>query len=87
MTDQIKLVVMRLKDMRKVHPEQDNSHVCSQCGETVGVYPSGQRSLRNFPEMAIICHVCASGVKGAKAFPAAPWDDIKRELRDSVRRQ
>jgi hypothetical protein len=86
MSDQIKLVAMRLKDMRNMHPEQDNSHVCSQCGEPVGVYPSGQRSLRNFPEMAIICHVCASGVKGAKAFPVAPWDEIKREIAESQRR-
>jgi hypothetical protein len=83
MSDQIKLVVMRLKDMWKRHPDQDNSRVCSKCGEAVGVYPSGQKSLRNFPEMAIICHVCASGVKGAKAFPAAPWDEIKREITDS----
>jgi hypothetical protein len=86
MTEGIKLVAMRLKDMGTMHPEQDNSHVCSQCGETVGVYPSGQRALHNFPELAIICHVCASGVTGAKAFPAAPWDEIKREAHESRRR-
>ena len=85
-TDPIKLVTMRLKDMGKIHPDQDNSHACSQCGETVGIYPSGQRSLLNFPEMAIICHVCASGLRGAKNFPAAPWDDIKSEIADSQRR-
>lgn len=86
MSEEIKLVVMRLKDMWKVHPDQDSSRVCSKCGEPVGIYPTGQRSLRNFPEMAIICHVCASGVKGAKAFPAAPWDEIKREFTESQRR-
>ena len=86
MSEQIKLVVMRLKDMRAMHPDQDNSHVCSKCNEPVGIYPSGQRSLRNFPEMAIICHVCAHGGKGAKNYPAAPWDVIKREIAESQRK-
>jgi hypothetical protein len=80
------LVVMRLADMGRVHPGQDNSRVCSKCGERVGIYPSGQRALRNFPAMPVVCFVCAQGVKGARSFPAAPWDEIKREVAASTER-
>jgi hypothetical protein len=52
------LVVMRLADMTRVHPAQDNSRVCSRCGERVGLYPSGQRVLRARPQTQIVCHVC-----------------------------
>jgi hypothetical protein len=55
----IGLVAMRLADMLLVHPEQDNSHVCSKCGETVGVYPSGQAILARHPGTVITCQICA----------------------------
>jgi hypothetical protein len=84
---EIALVVMRLKDMWKVHPDQDNSRACSKCGETVGVYPTGQRALRDNPGAVIICAVCANPQPGDKGQPAGSWSAIARELRDSVRRQ
>jgi hypothetical protein len=79
----VTLVVMRLKDMGRVHPDQDNSRLCSQCGEPVGVYPSGQAALRDRPDMRIVCHVCAHGGQGAKSYPAAPWDEIICEIEES----
>jgi hypothetical protein len=53
------LLVMRLADMHRVHPEQDNSRVCACCGEQVGIFPSGQRALRFAPTLKIVCNVCA----------------------------
>jgi hypothetical protein len=52
------LIVMRLADMTRVHPHQDESRVCSRCGERVGIYPSGQRALAAVPDLEIVCHVC-----------------------------
>lgn len=80
------LVVMRLVDMHRVHPLQDNSHVCSKCGERVGIYPSGQKALRGNPAMLIICAVCTekeADVRGDVAEPAAPISEILQEIRDS----
>jgi hypothetical protein len=53
------LVTMRLADMARMHPAQDDSRVCGECGHAVGIYPSGQRALRFYPRMKIICHMCA----------------------------
>jgi len=54
----IDLVVMRLAEMHRIHPEQDNSRACVKCGERVGIYPSGQAMLRRFPEARVICSHC-----------------------------
>lgn len=54
------LLVMRLKDMRRVHPQQDNSRRCSRCQHRVGIYPSGQAVLEQDPTIEIICQVCAA---------------------------
>ena len=53
------LLVMRLADMVRVHPQQDNSRTCDRCGEQVGIYPSGQEVLRKNPSTEIVCSVCA----------------------------
>jgi hypothetical protein len=79
------LVATRLANMSVTHPAQDNSHVCSQCGERVGIYPSGMEQIRKHPGMDIICVVCA--LKDANIIinkPAASWDVIRQEVRDSV---
>jgi hypothetical protein len=55
MTD---LIAMRLAEMQRVHPQQDNSHVCSKCFAQVGIYPSGQRVMRTHPDVRIICSHC-----------------------------
>jgi hypothetical protein len=57
----IDLVVMRLTDMHRVHPEQDNSHVCAKCGEQVGIYPSGQAVLKaRANDIRILCSHCVA---------------------------
>lgn len=55
----MKLLVMRLADMHRVHPQQDDSRVCSQCQHPVGIYPSGQAALKRDPELLIVCSVCS----------------------------
>ena len=52
------LVVMRLTDMHVVHPGQDNTRSCSQCGHIVGIYPSGQKALKRYPQAKIVCARC-----------------------------
>jgi hypothetical protein len=80
---------MRLVDMHRVHPHQDNSHVCSHCGERVGVYPTGQNVLRHNRQIKILCHVCVGKnvEKVAKEVveirAAGSWDEIAQEGRDS----
>jgi hypothetical protein len=55
----VQLVVMRHVDMVMVHPNQDNTRFCSQCGERVGIYPSGQAVLARHPDAVITCQICA----------------------------
>lgn len=52
------LLVMRYVDMLRVHPDMDISHVCSTCGEQVGIYPSGQRVLKRYRKVKLICQIC-----------------------------
>ena len=53
-----KLIVMRLLDMHKMHPEQSNEYACEVCGAVVGIYPSGQRAIKDNPKLQIICISC-----------------------------
>jgi hypothetical protein len=72
MTDHHTLVVMRLTEMHRIHPKQDNSEKCSQCGEPVGIYPSGQAALQLMPHMKIICNRCyRPGPEPAMPAPGA----------------
>lgn len=79
------LVTMRIADMTRMHPAQDDSHVCVECGHPVGLYPSGQSALRKWPEMKIICAHCA--VKRPSDLidnmRAAELDVIMQESRES----
>ncbi len=54
MTD---LLCMRLADMIRVHPKQIQGR-CAVCDEVVGIYPSGQRVLKERPDVRIVCNVC-----------------------------
>jgi hypothetical protein len=86
-SEPVRLVTMRLVDMHKVHPQQDNTRVCALCGETVGLYPSGQKALREHPKAKIICQVCAGQIPLNKRdinAPAASWAEIVQEMRDST---
>jgi hypothetical protein len=74
------LGVMRLADMHKVHPEQDNSHVCAVCGHRVGVYPSGQR-VKAQPRIRLVCNHCLEP-DPAEIYLPAPG--AFEEMRESV---
>ena len=87
MSEPVRLIAMRLVDMHKVHPAQDNSRRCGFCGEPVGIYPSGQQALRKHPEAEIICQVCAEKTVDLKRDVnalAAPLAEILQETRDST---
>ena len=80
------LVTMRLSDMSRMHPAQDDSHVCGECGHPVGIYPSGQSALRKWPEMKVICSHCAISAHAPREIEnvlAADFDTIMQESRDS----
>jgi hypothetical protein len=80
------LVVMRLANMHSTHPGQDNSRVCSKCGAAVGIYPSGQRQLRDHPGLPVICIICASRATppDLELDPAGTPDEILQEMRESA---
>ena len=81
------LVTMRLKDMTRVHPAQDDTKVCSKCGAPVGIYPSGQRALRNNPAIKIVCSVCAFATPGTSldvVQPVGSLGEMWQESRDSL---
>ena len=79
------LLVMRLCDMHRVHPGQDNSHVCERCGFQVGIYPSGQDMLKEHPDARILCSIC--GQVDKIKFDAGSYDppsaQIIQEMKDS----
>jgi hypothetical protein len=73
---------MRLADVLLVHPQQDNSRVCSKCGCQVGIYPSGQDILARHPDTIITCNHCAGPLASAVLAPGAleePFQSHKRE--------
>jgi len=79
------LIVMRLVDMHRNHPAQDNSHACSKCGSVVGIYPSGQRALRDNPGLPIICIRCATKEPPPDGMrPAGSIEEVIQEMRDSA---
>jgi hypothetical protein len=78
------LVTMRLVDMSMVHPAQDNSRVCSRCGQQVGIYPSGQGILRNNPNIKIVCAVCVvKDPNPIENIAGPPIEVLAQERRDS----
>jgi hypothetical protein len=79
------LVCTRLADMTVVHPEQTQEH-CSQCQHMVGVYPTGQRAIKDYPEMKIMCNVCASWAitPEDEIEPAGTREEIVKERDESV---
>lgn len=77
------LLVMRLRDMNFIHPDQDDSRICDRCGYQVGIYPSGQEFLLKFADARIVCNVCAD-----LPIPLdAPSAKIRQEVRDSRKRE
>ena len=85
------LICMRLADMTVTHPRQDESRTCAQCGERVGIYPSGQKALKANPALRIVCARCAFANPAtfgpdAEPMPAGPIEEIRQEARESVRK-
>lgn len=64
------LIAMRLADMVRVHPDQIVEH-CSACGAEVGVYPSGQKIMRHYRDVVLVCGVCRPPGANAKLAPGA----------------
>jgi hypothetical protein len=52
---------MRLAEMKVVHPLMARDKRCAKCQEVVGIYPSGQRVLREMPGTKVICNRCYEG--------------------------
>jgi hypothetical protein len=73
----IDLIVMRLADMHRIHPRQDNSRACVTCGVQVGIYPSGQAMLRQDPTTRIICHVCYASHEPSDIEMLAPGAELE----------
>ena len=76
---------MRLADMARMHPAQDDTQVCSKCGHAVGIYPSGQAALRKWPGMRVICVQCATDRPSETIdnVLSADFDTLMREHRES----
>jgi len=76
------LIVMRLVDMHRVHPEQVAGN-CARCGGIVGIYPSGQQVMRQRPDVEIVCQVCMGPVsRTAQLAPGAiaePFQSRRRK--------
>ena len=78
---QVELIVMRLADMHRVHPDQITA-TCHGCGHLVGVYPSGQEVMRHYPDVRLTCQVCKTPGENAPLAPGAEFEAFQ-----SVRKQ
>jgi hypothetical protein len=76
---------MRLAGMHFKHPDQI-TRVCERCGQDVGVYPSGQEVLAEYPGAEIICDVCYQGT-GSEFGPPAVAPGAKAEAEELWRKQ
>jgi hypothetical protein len=78
------LVCMRYDEMHRMHPGQI-INVCAECDAWVGVYPTGQRQIKRWPKMKILCNHCAlvSHDPDVKVLPAGSVNEIVQENRDS----
>jgi hypothetical protein len=78
----MELIVMRLADMKRIHPDQITA-TCARCGHTVAVYPSGQAVMRQHPDVKLMCQVCRQpGDEAALLAPGAefePFQSVKKQ--------
>lgn len=79
---QILVVAMRAADMFVAHPGTDYTKVCSQCGETLGVYPSTIELMKHRKNVVLICNRCQPNA--GRGFPLVPG--AEQEIRQSRRR-
>lgn len=76
----MELIVMRLADMKRVHPDQITAK-CSGCGHVVAVYPSGQNAMRQYPDIKLMCQVCRQPGDHAMLAPGAalePFQSVRK---------
>jgi hypothetical protein len=74
------LLVMRLADMKRVHPKQILGK-CAECKHVVGIYPSGQRILIEVKNVRVVCQICAEPGASALLAPGAelePRQSVKK---------
>lgn len=79
----VELITMRLIDMHWTHPSQDNSRVCSKCGQRVGIYPSSIAALKKCPQAVIICSHCVDPSVPGFSISAGSMTEIIQESKDS----
>lgn len=73
----IELIVMRLADMHRVHPDQITG-ACAACGHEVGIYPSGQRLMRQHRgNLRLVCQVCKAPGGKAELAPGAEFEPFQ----------
>jgi hypothetical protein len=73
------LIVMRLADMKRVHPQQIAA-TCHGCGHAVAVFPSGQQIMKQHPGIRLTCSVCKMPGPNAALAPGAegePFQTVK----------
>jgi hypothetical protein len=78
------LVAMRLANMTVGHPDMTVDHACARCGETLGLYPSGQGVLARYGNRVdLVCEICYGPVApGTALAPGAAAEPFKsRRLR------
>jgi ribosomal protein S27E len=76
----MELIVMRLADMHRVHPEQISGR-CAGCGHEVAIYPSGQQVMKRHPDVRLTCQVCKTPGPNAALAPGAefePFESVKK---------
>jgi hypothetical protein len=76
------LIVMRLADMRKVHPNQDDSFVCARCQAPVGIFPAGVRMIKAKPDTEVVCQICHGG--DHSIFLSEPVPGMFEDLKGTV---
>lgn len=81
------LICTRLADMTVMHPLQTET-TCKKCGCAVGVYPTGQRAMQMYPDMEVLCVVCAAltpieGGEEIEIRPAGTWEEVVQETHES----
>jgi hypothetical protein len=74
---------MRHANMTRVHPQTEFAHRCARCNHVVGIFPSGQKALREMPELEIVCDVCA-GDTTAVFNTGTMLPGVRQEARESL---
>lgn len=74
------LIVMRLAEMKRVHPRQIEL-VCDRCGERVGIYPSGQRIIMAQPKTVVLCNYCGDAAAATGLAPGAEHEPFELQWR------